>query len=190
MAKGERRCEVSQQVQTFVYGGAQVAFDISGEGNVMVNATEMAKIFGKRIDHFLKSDHATEFMKLLEFPPNGVNSAPLSKDEIILTKGQSGTWMHRILALKFAAWLNPAFELWVYKTIDDLLFGRFRKMEASLKESAERRVRMQDLRKTLQESDAYIELEQLELQEKRASIQRSRENRFQLELFMTEGASG
>lgn len=30
--------------------------------------------------------------------------------------------MHRVLALKFAAWLNPAFELWIYLTIDKLLY--------------------------------------------------------------------
>ena len=29
--------------------------------------------------------------------------------------------MHRILALKFAAWLSPSFELWVYITIDRIL---------------------------------------------------------------------
>lgn len=172
------------ETQIFIYGGSEIAFDITGNGNVMVNATEMAKIFGKRIDHFLKTDHATEFIGLLEFPPNGVNSAPLSKDEIILTKGQSGTWMHRILALKFAAWLNPAFELWVYKTIDDLLFGRFRKMEESLKESAERRIRMQELRGELQLSKEYQELEKLETLEKQAAKSRNYVLRSQLDMFM------
>ena len=41
--------------------------------------------------------------------------------EIIQTKGQSGTWMHRILALKFAAWLDTKFEIWVFSTIDQIL---------------------------------------------------------------------
>ena len=172
------------ETQIFIYGGAEIEFNITGNGNVMVNATEMAKVFGKRVDVFLKSDHATEFMKLLEFPPNGVNSDPLKKEEIILTKGQSGTWMHRILALKFAAWLNPAFELWVYKTIDELLFGRFRKMEESLKESAERRIRMQELRGDLQLSKEYQELEKLETLEKQAAKSRNYVMRSQLDMFM------
>jgi len=32
-----------------------------------------------------------------------------------------GTWMNETLALKFAAWLNPKFELWVYGKIKELL---------------------------------------------------------------------
>jgi hypothetical protein len=40
--------------------------------------------------------------------------------------------MHRVLALKFAAWLSPDFELWVYTTIDKLLFGKYVEREKSL----------------------------------------------------------
>ena len=43
--------------------------------------------------------------------------------------------MHRVLALKFAAWLNPSFELWVYSTIETLLFGRYVEREQSLERS-------------------------------------------------------
>ncbi|MEM1121660.1 MAG: KilA-N domain-containing protein, partial [Bacteroidota bacterium] len=32
-----------------------------------------------------------------------------------------GTWMDEKLALKFAAWLSPNFELWVYDRIQELL---------------------------------------------------------------------
>ena len=39
--------------------------------------------------------------------------------------------MHRILALKFAAWLDPDFELWVYNTIDNILFGNYNKHMAA-----------------------------------------------------------
>jgi hypothetical protein len=43
--------------------------------------------------------------------------------------------MHRVLALKFAAWLNPAFELWVSSTVENLLFGRHVKREQSFERS-------------------------------------------------------
>jgi len=39
-----------------------------------------------------------------------------SKEDLIISKQKSGTWMHRVLALNFAAWLEPAFDLWVYAT--------------------------------------------------------------------------
>ncbi|MEQ8628086.1 KilA-N domain-containing protein [Ekhidna sp.] len=114
------------KIVNFIYEGNEVDFEPTGDANVMVNATQMAKIFGKRIDVFIKSDHAKAFIEVLEFTPFGGNSDPLKRDEIIQTKGQSGTWMHRILALKFAAWLSPAFELWVYSTIDSILFGYYK----------------------------------------------------------------
>jgi hypothetical protein len=37
--------------------------------------------------------------------------------------------MHRILALKFAAWLDPYFEVWVYTTIDKIIFGNYREIK-------------------------------------------------------------
>ncbi len=113
------------EVVHFVYNGTEIDFLQGGKNNVMVNATQMAKIFGKRVDHFLRSDHAKEFISVLEFTPFGGNSEPLKKEEIVKTRGQSGTWMHRILALKFAAWLNPKFELWVFSTIDQIILGHY-----------------------------------------------------------------
>ncbi|MCD8529327.1 MAG: KilA-N domain-containing protein, partial [Flavobacterium sp.] len=58
-----------------------------------------------------KADHVKEFIFVLEFTPFGGNSTPLTRDEIIQTKGQNGTYFHKILALKFAAWLDPIFEV-------------------------------------------------------------------------------
>lgn len=143
----------------------------------------MAKIFGKRIDFFLKAEHTKAFLEALEFTPFGGNSRPLKRSEIIQTKGQSGTWMHRILALKFAAWLDPKFELWVYQTIDDILFGAYRRMEESLRLSAQRKNRIEELKTALGTSTEFLELQRLELEERQASYGRTKENRNQLDLF-------
>jgi hypothetical protein len=172
-----------EQIQKFVFKNTEVDFQFDKESNVMVNATQMAKIFEKRVDVFLKSDHAKEFIKVLEFTPFGGNSEPLKMDEIIKTKGQSGTWMHRLLALKFAAWLDPKFEVWVYSTIDFILFDYYKRLEESLKESAKRKNRIDELKNTLLENPDFAELEQLELTEKQASYARTKQNRNQLEMF-------
>ena len=37
--------------------------------------------------------------------------------------------MHRVLALKFAAWLDPKFEVWVFSTIDRILLGHYRELK-------------------------------------------------------------
>lgn len=171
-------------LQQFEYDNQVVEFKMAG-GSLMINATEMANIFGKRVDHFMRSDHAKEFIKVLEITPFGGNSKPLRKDEILRTSKGTGTWMHRVLALKFAAWLSPQFELWVYATIDEFLFGNYRKIEESLRLSAERKNKMDSLRNKLIENEDFCELERLELEEKQASYRRTKENRMQLELFRT-----
>ncbi len=106
------------QVQVFSYKGNDVDFNISSK-NMMVNATQMALIFGKQVNDFLRLDQTKSFIKTLE----SKTGIPVFKT----TKGRAtgGTWMHRTLALKFAAWLNADFELWVYETIERILTGEF-----------------------------------------------------------------
>ena len=41
--------------------------------------------------------------------------------------GGTGIYFNRQLALKFAAWLDVAFEVWVFSTIDNLIFGNYKK---------------------------------------------------------------
>ena len=52
----------------------------------------------------------------------------LKRNDIVRTSTNGGTWMHRKLALKFAAWLSPEFENWVYDIIDDLMFGNLKQI--------------------------------------------------------------
>lgn len=133
------------EVVHFVYNDQTVDFLPAGNENLMVNATQMANIFGKRVDVFMKSDHAQAFIEALLFvkkidekqglsTPNGGDKFKYSKDEIIKTNKKGGTWMHRILALKFAAWLDPHFEVWVFETIDKILLGHYREQREATQE--------------------------------------------------------
>jgi hypothetical protein len=176
----------TKNLTNFVYNNNEIEFTQGGKNGVMVNATQMAKIFDKRLDHFLKTEPTKEFIKLLEFTPLGGNSEPLSKEEIIQTNHRHGTFMHRILALKFASWLNPEFELWVYTTIDQILFDYYRKLEDSLKESAKRKNQMEKLQEELNSDPRFLELEMLKLKERQAAYSRSKMNLSQLELFKNE----
>jgi hypothetical protein len=108
----------------FLYQETQIHFLVNPtDNNVMVNATEMAKMFGKRIDHFTKSEHAKAFIKVAERPPNGVRS----NSNIVQNRGHMGIYFERKLALKFAAWLSPEFEYWVFTTLDEIMFGNYKK---------------------------------------------------------------
>lgn len=113
----------------FIYKSQEVDFLPSGNDNVMVNATQMAKIFGKDLFQFTKSDHAKSFIFECLKPANAGLLCLKNESDLIDSRQKSGTWMHRILALKFAAWLDPSFELWVYVTIDKIILGHYRELK-------------------------------------------------------------
>ncbi|MFZ4549412.1 MAG: KilA-N domain-containing protein, partial [Bacteroidales bacterium] len=106
-----------------------------------------------------------------------------TEEDLIVSSQKTGTWMHRILAMKFAAWLSPAFEFWIYSVIDELLFGHYREMEEMLLRSAETRNRIDSLKEQLREDDRFAELENLEVLYKQYLRNRSRKTTNQLELF-------
>lgn len=131
----------------------QIAFDINADESVMVNATEMAKIFDKDVYDFIRLDRTRAYIDAYcqtgisrfgnEFSPEG------KLIKIVRGGEHNGTWMERSVALKFAAWLDPLFEVWVYKTIDQVIFGEYVQLRTKLKETAGRKVRIEQLKKEL-----------------------------------------
>jgi len=120
------------EIVKFIYQNQEIDFLPAGNENVMVNATQMAKIFGKRIDFFLKTDHAKSFIEILKLTPYGGSFEKLTDEEIIKSRSGSRTFFHKLLALKFAAWLDPKFELWVYATIDKIILGHFKDLKEAV----------------------------------------------------------
>jgi len=108
----------------FDYEGQKISFEFA-DGNKMINATEMARPFkGKLVADFVRLKTTQDYIILLE--ERYGNSHNVTKREVLrVVQGGfpelQGTWMDEKLALKFAAWLSPAFELWVYDKIQDLL---------------------------------------------------------------------
>jgi phage antirepressor YoqD-like protein len=102
----------------FDYKGTPITFQI-GNGNIIVNLTEMAKPFGKMPAHFLSNDQTKRYINVL------AKTVTIGFPIVKTVEGKfGGTWGHQKLALKFAAWLSAEFELWVYDRIEELLkFG-------------------------------------------------------------------
>lgn len=105
--------------KTFIYEGSPVTFQI-GEAT-MVNATEMAKPFGKQPTDWLKTNQAKEFIKA--FTELKIFS---SADLVRVIKGGNdknaqGTWLHEDVALEFARWLSPQFAIWCNDRIKELM---------------------------------------------------------------------
>ena len=87
----------------------------------MVNATEMAKSFGKTTKDWLRTNASSEFINSL----SAVRQICPSQ-LVVVKKGNSnefeqGTWMHEDVALEFARWLSPAFAIWCNDRIKELL---------------------------------------------------------------------
>lgn len=101
--------------QIFQYNGSPITFQ-KGD-SVMVNATQMAKSFGKRATHWLSNQQSKDFINAL----SGVRNLTPS-DLVKVTNGDGGcTWMHEDVALEFARWLSPSFAIWCNDRIKELL---------------------------------------------------------------------
>lgn len=104
-------------ITVFQYDQSDIAFK-SSDGSVMVNATQMAKPFGKFTKDWLVSKSAMEFIDELSVvrgvPPTGL---------VVVHQGgrNQGTWMHEDVAIEFARWLSPKFAIWCNDRIKELL---------------------------------------------------------------------
>jgi hypothetical protein len=156
-----------------------ISFNVNTDHNMMVNATEMANVFGKNAKDFLRLDSTEIFISECctdEFFPKIMKvqeaNPPLEdRKNNLLTVAYGGrnhgTWMHEILALKFAAWLDPKFEVWIYLTIRDILFETYREDEAALKTIAGIQDKITEQEKELTDSPVFKKIQALRKDEQR-----------------------
>lgn len=100
----------------YSYEGTPISF--SNTDGVMINATQMAKPFGKEAKHWLNNQQTKDFLEEL----TKVRNLTLA-DLVQVKKGGNnpGTWMHEDVALEFARWLSPKFAIWCNDRIKELL---------------------------------------------------------------------
>ncbi|MFY7883699.1 MAG: KilA-N domain-containing protein [Dolichospermum sp.] len=173
-----------EAIQIFEYNGQQIEFDL-GKANVMINATEMANIFGKKVENFTRIDTTKSFINAALNNANKRYLGIEKEDDLLISKQRTGTWMHRILALKFAAWLDPEFEIWVYLTIDKILFGSIREdIQVKLDISQ----RKEELKNKFLENPEYLEYLRLEELDKITSSKIKKQQKTQLNLFLNKSS--
>lgn len=100
------------------YKGSKISF--ISDKNVMANATQMAKPFGKRPNDYLSLPTTNKLIKAI------TKKSGISENQIVTTKAGTpqfggGTWMHEDLALDFAQWLSVDFRLWCNDRIKELM---------------------------------------------------------------------
>lgn len=105
----------------------EIAFDLF-KGDLMVNATEMAKPFKRRLDNFLVNQQTKDLIQALisdKKSDSNYLESQVIENQILVQKrgGHGGTYMCEDLALAFAMWLSPEFHVWILKMVREIIFG-------------------------------------------------------------------
>jgi len=175
----------------YQFDGQEVEFDIAGE-EVMINATEMANAFGKEPYAFLRLEQTKRFMAAMEsaFPAfKSVAETELESENSPLVRTKRGrddsgaTWMHRTLALKFAAWLSPDFEVWIYRTIEEVLYAHGQRIGQEVREKARLLDRREEIKAQLQAEPLFQEYLMLDFKIRQASNRMAKYTTNQLSIF-------
>lgn len=105
--------------QIFQYNGNAVTFRTE-KGITYINATDMARPFGKRPVDYLRLPSTNELVKAV------VRKSHSGECQAVITEcggtvGGGGTWLHEDVALDFAQWLSVDFRLWCLARLKELL---------------------------------------------------------------------
>lgn len=166
----------------FTYNEAEICFSVDPlDKNVMVNATEMAKVFDKRTGDYLANDSTKLFIDELKRTLIGV--------QIIDDRGRNGIYFDRRLALDFAAWLDVKFRVWIFITLDDIIFGSYKQHWQAHARQEMAKARMQHIKAQILENPtpesvaSYFEHEKVYKEAKNA---KTNAIRHQLKLFTSD----
>ncbi len=104
-------------VEVMEFHGSQIAFE-EINGKMMINATQMAKPFGKMPKDWLRTQQAKELVKVVS-----VAHICLTNDLQVVRQGgvNQGTFFQEDVALFFAQWLSPEFYLACNRKLKELL---------------------------------------------------------------------
>ena len=178
----------------YLYNHHEIVF-LHKDNKVMVNATQMAKIFEKRVENFTRIESTQNFIDECLKNANRRFLWIENKSDLLISKQKSGTFMHRILALKFAAWLDPNFEVWVFSTIDNILYFHFQEMKSATLEKIriekeKEKVREELLGKYPEDFSKFLELEGKLTQADRKRINAIKESTRELRLNFDDNIQG
>ncbi|MNM42401.1 KilA-N domain protein [compost metagenome] len=109
---------MNNNVIPFHYQGQAVRFNSDG----WINATDVAKRFGKRPVDWLKQGETKEYLNALAEALTCDAGSLVQTSKARSDRG-GGTWFHPKLAVAFARWLDLRFAVWCDLHIDALLRG-------------------------------------------------------------------
>ena len=99
-------------------------FNVSFRNDAYINATAIAKQFGKRPVDYLKIDSTQRYITALAQKISEVKKITSNINQLVIVKKggtEQGTWLHPKLAIDFARWLSPEFAVWCDEQIERIL---------------------------------------------------------------------
>jgi hypothetical protein len=107
-----RRKYTSAEIAKYCDAAVKTTTIYHYNGNIMVNATQMAGWFGKIPDNFLVLVSTKKLIK------DTAEKLGIDKNQLIIVfAGNIGTWMNNLISIRFAQWLSEDF----YLKIKDIL---------------------------------------------------------------------
>lgn len=147
--------------KVFNYNGTPITFK-KGD-NLFINATEMAKPFGKFPWKWLELPSTKAYIKAIS------ENRSLAENQLIISvRGGNnpelrGNWFHEDLALEFARWLSPEFAIWCNDRIKELITTGYTKLDTiSRKDLARMLLEAEEEKERLAEQ-SRIQKEKLQL---------------------------
>ena len=108
-----------------------IAFDIHTQ---TVNATDMLRAYNNNLPEGSKHKKMGDYTRLKSTKQfRNVLEQKTGIPVIGTTQGiEGGTWMYRLMAYNFAAWLSPEFRLFVYEVFDNAISEKLRSQQRQL----------------------------------------------------------
>ena len=151
---------MNNEILNFNYGGAVIPFALTGS-DVMINATEMAKPFGKEIYEWKRLPSTKSYLEAMF--DTGFSRFKDGSDLIISSRGTRGnssrgggsTWMHRLVAIEFARWLSPKFSIWCNQKIDEIINQGYAFRDAEIQRLTQENNNLQGMIQSMQPQVSY-----------------------------------
>ena len=109
-------------IQTFNFQNFSVSFNEAG----YLNATQIAKHFGKRPNDYLLLEQTQNYISALIEHFSTTRKIVVQYNQIVIVQNggnNRGTWLHPKLAIHFARWLDPKFAVWCDEQIEHIIAG-------------------------------------------------------------------
>lgn len=108
---------MNRQIQVFNYEGTDITFEKIGN-EVMMNATDCARKYGKKVVEWLRLPSTIEYMNAIKNKYSNVG-----KSHIWETRrgNNGGTWLPQLAIIEFARWCNVDFAVWCNEIVLQLM---------------------------------------------------------------------